>query len=89
MIKRYLQFINESIKDIEKENNSFGEWVEKLAQKDDYILNMVSQHIKEFDPTIRIANAVNLLDDSTKEFIYDMIISVCIRIISINTFFIT
>jgi len=74
MIKRYLQFINESIEDIEKENNSFGEWVEKLAQKDDYILNMVSQHIKEFDPTIRIANAVNLLDDSTKEFIYDMII---------------
>ena len=74
MIKRYLQFINESIEEIEKENNSFGEWVEKLSKKDDYVLNMVSQHIKDFDPTIRIANAVNLLDESTKEFIYDMII---------------
>ncbi|NBO23026.1 hypothetical protein EBU94_06785 [bacterium] len=73
MIKRYLEFINESIEEIEKDYNSFGEWVEKLAQKDDYILNMVSDHIKDFDPTIRIANAVNLLDESTKEFIYDMI----------------
>jgi hypothetical protein len=66
MIKRYLDFIKEN------EDNSFGEWVESLID-DDYIKNIVSRFIGEIDPTIRLANAINILDDNDKNDIKNQI----------------
>jgi hypothetical protein len=64
MIKKYNQFISESYS---KENyHSLGEYIEDLAQKDEYIQMIVGQMTGDIDPSIRLSNAVNLLDDLTK-----------------------
>jgi hypothetical protein len=63
MIKRYLQFIKEG--QIE-EFNSLGEWIESLYS-DDYIKNLVARYTKEIDPTVRLANAINILEDLDKK----------------------
>jgi hypothetical protein len=57
-IKRYLEFIKESYDEFE----SIGEWVESLYQ-DDYIKNIVNRYIGEITSDIRLANAINLLDE--------------------------
>lgn len=59
MIKKYFQFIKET------KDNSFGEWVESHAD-DDYVKNIINRFIGDVDPKIRIANAINLLDDNDK-----------------------
>jgi hypothetical protein len=66
LIKKYLEFIKES------ENNSFGEWVESLSN-DDYIMNIINRFIGDVSPTIRLANAINLLDDKDKSDIKNQI----------------
>ncbi len=67
MIKNYNQFINESIQ-------SIGEQIELLAKDNEYALNIISQYTQDIDPTIRLANAINLLDKHTQEFILKMIL---------------
>lgn len=59
VIKKYLDFIKES------ESNSFGEWVEGLMS-DDYVRNIVARYTGDIDPTIRLANAINILSDKEK-----------------------
>ncbi len=59
LIKRYLQFINED------ESNSLGDWLLSLSD-DEYIRNIVSRYTKEFDPSIDLENAINLLDKRTQ-----------------------
>lgn len=59
MIKRYLEFIKEN----SEEDQSIGEWVESLYDGDDYIKNIVNRYIEEIDSDIRLANAVNSLDE--------------------------
>lgn len=66
IIKKYLDFIKES------ENNSFGEWVESLID-DDYIKNIVARFTGDIDPSIRLANAINVLDDRDKSDIKSQI----------------
>lgn len=62
IIKRYLEFVNESkVEDF----NSLGEWIESLID-DEYVKNIVIRYTKDIDPTIRLANAINILDDDTK-----------------------
>ncbi len=69
MIKRYLEFINEN--QIEG-FNSLGEWIESLID-DDYIVNIVSRYTKEVDPSVDLSNAINVLDDKTKQEIKSQI----------------
>ena len=61
MIKKYNQFISES-----ENKNSLGEYIESLAQNDKYIQMIVGQMTGDINPSIRLSNAVNLLDDLTK-----------------------
>lgn len=61
MIKKYNQFISES-----ENKNSLGEYIESLAQNDEYIQMIVGQMTGDINPSIRLSNAVNLLDDLTK-----------------------
>ena len=63
MIKRYLEFI--------KENqingfNSLGEWIESLMN-DEYVRNIVARYTKDSDASIDLSNAINILDDKTKQ----------------------
>jgi hypothetical protein len=69
MIKKYLEFIKEDFEGF----NSVGEYIEDLAKDDEYALNIISQYTKDIDLTIRLANAINLLDKSTQDFIIKMI----------------
>jgi len=67
-IKRYLEFIGESADG----HDSLGQWVESIYS-DEYVKNIVNRYIGETGSDIRLANAVNLLDDSTKEEIKQQI----------------
>ena len=62
MIKRYLEFINEN--QIEG-FNSLGEWIESLMN-DNYIRNIVIRYTKDYNPSLRISNVINLLDDNVQ-----------------------
>ena len=63
MIKRYLDFIKESqINGF----NSLGEWIESLMN-DEYVRNIVARYTKDSDHSIDLSNAINILDDKTKQ----------------------
>ena len=64
MIKKYNQFIEESFN--QETHHSLGEYIEQLAQNDEYIQMIVSQITDKIEPHIRLSNAVNLLDDLSK-----------------------
>jgi hypothetical protein len=70
IIKKYLEFIKESSEDF----NSLGEWIESLSG-DEYVMNIVNRYIDDtqnlyngddINPTIRLSNAINLLDEKTQ-----------------------
>ena len=64
MIKRYNDFIQESFS---KENHhSLGEYIEQLAENDEFIQMIVGQMTGDIDSSIRMSNAINLLDDLEK-----------------------
>jgi hypothetical protein len=64
MIKRYNDFIQESFS--QENHHSLGEYIEQLAENDEYIQMIVGQMTDDINPSIRLSNAVNLLDDLTK-----------------------
>lgn len=82
MIKKYLEFINESFDEKTREDfNSLGEWVEYLYDlyKDDEeklsnLKSIVNRHfnvkgeetLQDIDSDIRLSNAINILDDNAK-----------------------
>ena len=64
MIKRYNDFIQESFS---KENHhSLGEYIEQLAENYEFIQMIVGQMTGDIDVSIRMSNAINLLDDLQK-----------------------
>ena len=69
ILKKYLQFITESNDGF----NSLAEYIEFLAKDNDYAKNVISEFTKDIDADIRIANAVNTLDQHTQELILKMI----------------
>ena len=77
IIKKYLDFINESSEDF----HSIGEWVESLSD-DEYVMNIVNRYIDDtenlyngddINPIIRLSNAINLLDEKTQNEIKSQI----------------
>lgn len=62
MIKKYLEFISEDF----NSSNSLGEWVESLYD-DEYIKNLVARYTQEIDPSVRLANAINILKEDDKK----------------------
>jgi len=66
MIRNFNDFINESYlpKTEDDKFDTFGDVIENLYQ-DDYVKNIVNRYIdRDIDPSIRIANIINLLDDN-------------------------
>jgi len=64
MIKKYSQFISESFS--VEDHHSLGEYIEKLAENDKFIQMIVGQMTGDIDVSIRMSNAINLLDDLEK-----------------------
>ena len=62
MIKRYLEFIKEDFNGF----NTLGEWIESLMD-DEYVRNIVARYTKDSDASIDLSNAINILDDNTKD----------------------
>jgi hypothetical protein len=62
MIKRYLEFIKENLNGF----NTLGEWVESLMN-DEYVRNIIARYTKDSDASIDLSNAINILDDNTKQ----------------------
>ena len=71
MIKNYNKFIKESFNGF----RTIGEYIESISKDNDYALNIISQYTKDIDPTVKLANAVNLLPKSTQELILKLIIN--------------
>jgi len=63
MIKKYLDFIKENSQNVG--NETFGEWVETLFNEHEYIRNIVNRYL-DSESDIRLANAINILDDNDK-----------------------
>lgn len=66
MIKRYIQFVKENTE------TNLGELVESLYD-DEYVKNIVNRFLGNISSDIRLANAINLLDESTKKDIQSQI----------------
>jgi hypothetical protein len=62
MIKRYLEFIKEDFNGF----NTLGEWIESLVN-DEYVRNIVARYTKDSDHSVDLSNAINILDDKTKQ----------------------
>lgn len=60
MIKKYSEF-----QDFKK-FPTLGEWVESLCKDDDLIRSIVGDITRDVNPSIRVSNAVNVLDDYEK-----------------------
>ena len=61
-MKRYLEFIKENLNGF----NSLGEWIESLMD-DEYVRNIIARYTKDSDHSIDLSNAINILDDKTKQ----------------------
>jgi hypothetical protein len=64
MIKKFNDFLNENY--TPDEHNSIGEYIEVLANDDEYIRNLANQYLEDIDPSIRLSSAINVLDDLKK-----------------------
>ena len=73
MLKKYLQFIKENIADIENKHHSIGEWVESLCKENKEILKLVQPHLTYHNPTVRIANTINVMESQDKDYIYKIV----------------
>ena len=71
-LKRYKFFLKESISRDDFETD--GEYIEKLAEDDDFALSLIAQHTGEINPTIRLANAINLLSPKKRQFLIEQIL---------------
>ncbi len=64
MIKKYSQFVTETFS--KELHNSLGEYIEDLAEKDEFIRMIASESSKLSDASISLSNAINVLDDLEK-----------------------
>lgn len=89
MIKKYLQFIKESFEKSREDFNSIGEWVEYLYElysvEEEKLSNLKSivnrnfnikgkESLEEIGTDIRLANAINILDENVQKEMESMIL---------------
>ena len=89
MIKKYLQFIKESFEKSREDFNSLGEWVEYLyelySDEEEKLSNLKSivnrnfnikgkESLEEIGTDIRLANAINILDENIQKEMESMIL---------------
>jgi hypothetical protein len=69
MLKKFNQFILENYQGFKNK----AEYIENLAKENDFAKNVIAEFTQNVDPTVRISNAVNTLDDHTQDVIIKMI----------------
>ena len=72
LLKNYIHFIKESIS--KEDFDTVGEYIEKLAEDDEDARIFIGEYLKDYNPTVRIANSVNLLSKSEQEEIIGRIL---------------
>lgn len=72
VLKNYKLFLKESIS--REDFNTVGEYIEKLAEDDEDARIFIGDYLKDYNPTVRIANAVNYLKKSEQEEIINKIL---------------
>jgi len=73
MLKKYLEFIKESIEEIEAKHHTLGEWVEDLAVSNEEILELLKPYLDGTNPTVRISSTINTLSDYDQKSVYKII----------------
>ena len=68
MIKKYLDFVKYN-----KINENIGKWLEDLCDTNDEVLELLRPYLDDTDPTVRIANTINVLPEKTKTHLYNMV----------------
>jgi hypothetical protein len=72
LLKNYIHFIKESIS--KEDFDTVGEYIEKLAEDDEDARIFIGEYLKDYNPTVRIANSINLLSKSEQEEIINKIL---------------
>lgn len=66
----YKSFLNESYGGF----RTIGEYIESLSKDNDFALNIISQYTKDINPSVRLANSINILPKSKQELILKLIL---------------
>lgn len=67
-VKKFIEFVKENL-----QNQSIGEWIESVVKDDEYMLNLISQYTQEIEPSVRLANAIDILPEFEKNELYQKI----------------
>lgn len=73
MLKKYYDFIKEDIKEIEHIHHTLGEWVEELCLKNKEIEEILRPYLDNTNPTVRISNIINTLEEYDRKSVYKLI----------------
>lgn len=75
MLTSYFSFMFESgYSECERRSGTIGRWLEERISGDPYLMQVTSPFLKGIDPTIRLANAIDMLSDFDKRQIYDAVV---------------
>ncbi len=75
MISNFGQFLIESkYSDAEREKGSIGRWLEERIVGDPYLRHVTAPFLSEIDPTIRLANAIDMLSDFDKRQVFNAVV---------------
>jgi len=76
MLVSYPTFILESgYSECERRSGSIGRWIEEKISGNPELMQITSQFLGEIDPTIRLANAIDMLSDFDKRQVYKAVVS--------------
>ena len=73
MIKKYFDFIKENLSKIEDLHHSLGEWVQNLCENNKEILELIKPYVDNSNPSVKLSNSINVLDNNDKQSIYKII----------------
>lgn len=75
MINTFSEFLVESkYTDAIRQHGSLGRWLEERISDDPYLRQVTSPFLTGIDPTIRLANAIDMLSDFDKQQVFDAVV---------------
>jgi len=75
MITRFSDFVVESsYEQLSREHGTIGRWLEQKIEGDPYLREVTAPFLSGVDPTIRLANAIDMLSDFDKKQVFDAVV---------------
>jgi hypothetical protein len=75
MITSFSDFLSESKYDeVAKSHGTIGRWIEKEIGDNPYLRQVTAPFLTGIDPTIRLANAIDMLNDFDKKQVFDTVV---------------